>query len=318
LDYGLYFWYFGDSYFKTSLGVKANGSNFSDLLRQNIEKGRFDLTNKQALITADFAQKNNLEHGDKINFGNNIFTITGVLKSNLSGNIIPADIYINLIEAQNIAAGSAEMQRVYKFKNKDFVNVVTLGINPKWQGNKEKVIENINKNYIVFSEKTFSKEILQEIKLISSFGKIMFIVLGVILLIIFSLLVVYNFKTREKEIAVLRMIGWSLKNLKRQFIFESAILLGVALAIGNFLALGSLVLLSHQKVSMELPWEISAKPHFLPQENAINRTITATLPIHFNAWLFIWLSLVFLLIFIIVNYISFQRIKNVKPARYLK
>lgn len=317
-DTGLYFWYFGDQYFKTALGIKTDNSTFSNLLKQNIEQGKFNLSEKNALITADFARKNNLALGDKINFSDNIFRIVGILKPNLSGNIIPADIYIKLDEAQNIVAHSEEMQRVYKFKNKKFVNVIALDANPKWQGDKEIAVKKLDKSYIIFSEKTFSKEVLEQIKLVSSLGKTMFAVLGILLLIIFGLIVSYNFKTREKEIATLRMIGWSFRDLKKQFISESALLLVIALILGNLLAIGSFFILSYQKISMELPWEISAKPHFLPQENAINRTITTNLPVHFDVWMFVWISLAFLAVFGIINFIAFQRLKNIKPVKFLK
>ncbi len=317
-DHGLYFWYFGDQYFKTALGVEADSLLFSNLLKQNIEQGEFNVSENKALITADFAQKNYLVLGSEINFDENTFTVAGILKPNVSGNIIPADIYVNLGKAQEVVLNSAEMQRIYEFKDKNFVNVVTMGADPKWQGDKEETIKKLDKDYIVFSEKTFNKEVLEQIKLVSSLGKIMFVVLGIFLLIIFSLLVGYNFKTREKEIATLRMIGWGFGDLKRQFISEGFILLVVALLFGNVLAIGSLFILSHQKISMELPWEISAKPHFLPQENAIDRTITTNLPIHFDLWMFVWISFIFLIIFGIVNYIAFQRLKNIKPAKFLK
>ena len=210
------------------------------------------------------------------------------------------------------------MQRVYGFNNTDFVNVVSLDINPKWQGDKESAIKQLDKEYIVFSEKTFSQEVLEQIKLVSSLGKTMFVVLGIILLIVFSLLISYNLKTREKEIAILRMIGWSFKDLKKQFISESAILLAVALIVGNILAIGSLFVLRAQTISMELPWELSAKPHFLPEENAIERTITANLPIHFDWVNFAGLSLLFMLIFLLVSIVVFRRLKNIKPSEYMK
>ena len=318
LDSGLYFWYFGDEYFKTVFGVQGEDSSFAKLLKQNVQQGVFDISLKNALITADFAQKHEIKFGDKLNFGKDVFTVTGILKANLTGNIIPADIYVNLKEAQEIASSSKEMQRVYQFKNNDFVNVVALDINPKWQGDKESDIKKLDEKYIVFSEKTFSKEVLEQIKLVSSLGKTMFIVLGIILLIVFSLLISYNLKTREKEIAILRMIGWSFKDLKKQFISESAILLVGALIVGNILAIGSLYVLRMQKISMELPWELSAKPHFLPQENAIERTITANLPIHFDWVNFAGLSLLFMLIFLLVSVVVFRRLKNIKPSEYMK
>jgi len=69
---------------------------------------------------------------------------------------------------------------------------------------------------------------------------------------------------------------------------------------------------------MELPWELSARPHFMPQENAIDRVISANLPVHFDPVMSISATLIFFLIFGIIYYVSFQRIKNIKPSNYLK
>ena len=316
-DSGLYFWYFGVVY-KNVFGVNEMGPVFSGLLKQNIEQGNFSFSGHNILITKDFAQKNHLALGAKINFDQEPFTVSGILQTNLSGNIIPADVYMSLADSQDLAARSFEMQKAYKFRNKNFVNVVVLNINPNWRGDIEATIKGLNKDYLIFSEKTFSREVADQVKIISSLGKIVFVGLGLVMLIIFSLLTIYNFKTRAKEIAVLRMIGWSIKDLKRQFMTESAILLSVALFIGNILGAIALIFLSRQQVTMELPWELSARPHFLPQENAINRVITANLPVHYDPLLFLAVSFGFFLIFSLIYYLSFQRIKSIKPSNYLK
>jgi len=316
-DSGLYFWYFGDVY-KNVFGVDEKGSVFSNLLQQNIEEGNFQLSDHKVLITRDFAQKNNLVLGDKINFGQEVFTISAILQSNLSGNIIPADIYMSLTESQDLAINSPEMQKSYNFWDKNFINLVALNADPNWQGDKETAIKDLDKDYIVFSQKTFSEKVADQIKIISSLGKIIFAILGFIMLVVFSLLAIYNFKTREEEIAVLRMIGWGLNDLKKQFIAEGAILLVVSLIIGNILSIAALVFLSSQSVTMELPWELSARPHFLPQENAIDRVVSSSLPVHYDPLLFIIATFVFFFIFGIIYYLSFQRIKNIKPSNYLK
>jgi ABC-type antimicrobial peptide transport system permease subunit len=114
------------------------------------------------------------------------------------------------------------------------------------------------------------------------------------------------------------MIGWGLNDLKKQFITESMILLAVALSVGNILSIAALAFLSRQSVTMELPWELSARPHFLPQENAIDRVISTNLPVHYDLLLSVVATLAFFLIFGIIYYLSFQRIKNIKPSNYLK
>lgn len=317
LDVGLYFWYFSDAY-KNVLGVDENGSVFSGLLKQNLEQGIFSLSSQRILITNDFAARNHLSLDDKIYIDKEGFTISGILRSNLGGNIIPADVYMSLADSQNIIAKSLEMQKAYKFTDKNFVNLVALNTNPDWQGNKEMGIKNIDKDLIVYSEKTFSQEVSDQLKIISSFGSFVFISLGLLMFIIFGLMIVYNFKTREGEIAILRMIGWGIKDLKRQFLMEGVALIAVALLIGNGLGMISLVILREQQVVMELPWDISARPHFMPQENAINRKITANLPIHYDPLLFVFVSLGFFLLFLGIYYLSFQRIKHIKPSDYLK
>jgi ABC-type antimicrobial peptide transport system permease subunit len=151
------------------------------------------------------------------------------------------------------------------------------------------------------------------IKLISASGMIMFLVLGTALLVAFCLLIMFNLKTREKEISVLRMLGWKISDLKRQFIGEMLVLLAISLVAGNLMALAGLGFLRTRTISMELPWDISAKPHFLPQENSIERIITAQIPIHIDWLSFVLLSAAFLGIFLAINYALFYRLRNIKP-----
>jgi ABC-type antimicrobial peptide transport system permease subunit len=109
------------------------------------------------------------------------------------------------------------------------------------------------------------------------------------------------------------MLGWKISDLKRQFIGETLVLLIVSLIAGNLLALAGLGFLSTRTLSMELPWDISAKPHFLPQENSIERIITAQIPIHIDWLSLVLLSAAFLGIFLAINYALFYRLRNIKP-----
>jgi ABC-type lipoprotein release transport system permease subunit len=205
------------------------------------------------------------------------------------------------------------MQKLYSLEEERFSNVVLLRTNPAWEGDKEKAIKTINKDLLIFSERTFTREIQDQLRLISASGRIMFLVLGTALLTAFCLLIMFNLKTREKEIAVLRMIGWKISDLKKQFIGETLVLLVISLIAGNLLALGGLSYLRTRTISMELPWDISAKPHFLPQENSIERVITAQIPIHLDWLSFVLLSAAFLGIFLVINYALFYRLGNIKP-----
>ena len=318
-DTGLYFWYFDNEYFKDVFGVQIKGSLFSNVLKSNILEGSYILSGNSVLITNDFAQKNSLKAGGTLMLGQNEYKIAGILNPNPTGNIIPANIYMDYSSALKIAQGSEEMKKLFPDQdNKSFVNVVLLKTKPQWSGDIPKTITTISKDYLVFSEKTFSKTLTDQIKLVSSFGQTAFFILGVLLLIVYGLIIVFIMKTREKEIAILRMLGWKINDLKKQFIAENLVLTIAALLFGNLLSLIEIFFISHQKVSMEIPWELSAKPHFLPQENNINRIVSSNIPIVYNWHLALLCSAGFVAILFIISFIIFRRINKIKPSQYLK
>ncbi len=316
-DVALFAWYFDSSFFKSFMGVDVNGHIFPALLERNLERGKLDLDARHVVVTGNFAEAHRLSLGDAVDFGGRKFFISGVVRPSPSGNIIPADMYMTLDAARDISYGSKEMRRVYRFPSDRFVNVVAVRSDPRFRGDKVKAIQALNKDYLVFSEKTFSRDIENQISLLSSFGRIMFFILGFVIVILFGLLTFYNVKTREPEIALLRVIGWPMGKLKRQFIAESLALLLAGLLFGNLFALAGLLLVGGQTVTMQLPWEFSARPHFLPQENAIARSVTAFIPVHFDWLVFTGLTLAFLLVFGIIILLLFTRINRVKPLKYL-
>ena len=313
LDSGLYFWVFDKSSFKAVLGLDKGSPIFAGILKNNIMEGRFDIADRGILIADAFARKNSLSTGGRVDVSDKSYIVRGILKPNVSGNIIPADIYMDMKEAVASSRESGEMQKLYKLDAEGFSNVVLLRTDPAWEGDREKAIKAIDKDLLVFSEKTFSREIMDQMKIISSSGRVMFIVLGTVLLIAFCLLVIFNLKTREKEIAILRMLGWKISELKKHFIGETLVLLLIALIWGNLLAFAGLGFLGTRKISMELPWDISARPHFLPQENSIERVITMNIPVHLDWLTLISLSVAFLGVFLAVNYVLFYRLKKIKP-----
>ena len=317
-DIGLYFWYFDKQYFKAVLGVDSEKGILRDILRKNIVAGSLDLGRERIVITASFSSKHNLTVGNTVTMGERNFTISGILRPNISGNIIPADIYMAQEDALMLVRGSAEMQKIYQLGDGDFGNVVLLRCNPDWQGDKEKTILALDKKFLIFSEKTFTREISDQLGLISAAGRVLFLILGVILVVAFGLLTTFNLKSRERDIAILRIIGWRIKDLRKQFISENLIVLAVAILGGGVLGLAGLFMLARQTVRMELPWDISARPHFLPEENAIERVISAHLPVHFEPRIYLASAIGFLLLFIAVSLFSFRRIKRIKPFEFMQ
>lgn len=317
-DQGIYFWYFDSLFFKALLGIDAGKGILAALLQKNIDQGSFALGPKEIVISKSLSSKQGVQLGDTVVLGEESFTITGILKANVTGNVIPADIYMNRNDALSLVRGSVEMQKIYQFGNEAFSNVVLLRGDPGWQGDKEKLITAVDEKLLVFSEKTFTKEIADQLGVISAAGRLLFIVLGGVLAIAFGLLTSFNLKSRQGEIAILRMIGWRLVDLKKQFIGENCITLAAAIVIGSCFSIAGLFWLSQQSLSMELPWDISARPHFLPEENNIERLVSAHLPVHLSPEVLLIVTLGFFLLFLTVSLFSFRRINKIKPHEYMK
>lgn len=317
-DRGLYFWFFGQEHFLAALGVESGSKVFADILAANLEQGSVSLDDQHILVTQDYAAKTRVGVGDAVTIGQEQFSVGGVLKANLSGNIIPADIYMDMGEAVRVVRQSEEMRTLYQLSEDSFGNVVMLQTDPQNNADKEGLIKAINTKFLVFSEKTFSGEIQQQLKIVSASGRIAFAVIGLLLVAVFSLMVSYNLKTREKDIALLRMLGWKLRDLKKQFLGETLLLFAGAIILGNILAFGGVRFLSGLEVSMELPWDISARPHFLPAENAIERVITSTIPITYDPMLMLVVSSGFLLVFLFISLLLLRRLKKIKPYEIQK
>lgn len=315
-DMGLFFWYFDAEFFKAGLGVDPKSTIILPILESNVEQGELRLGERRIVTTAAFGVKHNLTVGDTLVLGERSYTVSGVLRPNLTGNIIPADFYMDFADALDVARDSAEMEKIYRFGADDFGNVVLLGTDPGWQGDKEKLIKEVDDKLIVFSEKSFTREIGEQLGIVSSAGRLLVLGLGGLLVLAFGLLTVFNLKSREREIAILRMLGWRLIDLKKQFIGENFLLLCISILAGSGLAATGLLLLGRQTVSMELPWDISARPHFLPAENAIERVVESQIPIHFDPLLSAVLAAGFLGIFLAVSLVVFGRLKNIKPYDY--
>jgi ABC-type lipoprotein release transport system permease subunit len=315
-DLGLYFWYFDGAFFKAVLGVDQENTILSAILEENIDQGALQLEQQKIVTTAAFSEQHGLAIGDTVALDNRAYVVSGILRPNISGNIIPADFYMGLADALEVVRDSAEMRNIYELDDGDFGNVVLLRGNPDWQGDKETLIKQVDDKLLVFSEKTFTREISRQLGIISAAGRLLFMVLGGILAVAFGLLTLYNIKSREREIAILRMLGWRILDLKKQFIGENSVLLGVAILLGNAIASAGLLLLGLQTVRMEIPWDISARPHFLPAENSIERIVTAPLPVHFDISVFLAAAISFLLLFLAVSLLCFRRINKIKPSAF--
>ena len=89
------------------------------------------------------------------------------------------------------------------------------------------------------------------------------IVLGVVFLLLLKT-VAGAIQERAREIAVLKCLGWTSGNLRRQIAAETLAQCLLAATIGVILAGLVCWILSFQTLDILIPWEMSPTPHFLP------------------------------------------------------
>jgi len=88
---------------------------------------------------------------------------------------------------------------------------------------------------------------------------------------------------RRREMAILQAIGWSCRHIGEQVLMENFALAVIGTAAGLGLALVVVLSLGHISVTVDLPWDLSSTPHFIPTA-AIDRSQTITAPISIS-WL---------------------------------
>jgi putative ABC transport system permease protein len=88
---------------------------------------------------------------------------------------------------------------------------------------------------------------------------------------------------RRREMAILQAVGWSWRHIRQQVLVENLVLAIIGTAAGFAIALVVVFALGHVSVTVDLPWDLSSTPHFIP-EAAINRTQIITAPLSIS-WL---------------------------------
>ena len=309
-DRALYFWDFTSGY-KSVTGYEPEGSILANILTGSLGSGRLPRNNKEAVISYDYSRKYRLGPRDTVSIARHAFAVSGVLKSTTEAQIMPADTYVTLKAAQGLAASSADIMRNYKPEERRFVNVVMLRANPADTRPKDKLIKSIDKRFLVYSEQIFSEQIKRQSRLLSAATTSVLFLAGGLLLAAFVGLVLYMVRSRQSEIAILRAVGWTTFLVRTQFLKELAVVVLSGLVAGFPLAWVAVRGIAARRVSIEVPWEISAKPHFMMAENSINRVITAKIPIVFDWRLAIALAALFLAAFLVTAWITLGRIKRV-------
>ena len=266
----LLLWEFADQGFRTILGVDLDQPQLGPVqLKAWLVKGRLARQADEAVLEKHFAKFHHLQIGSGITIANHKFTVTGVVEIKAGAQINAANIYLPLTAAQGlIAGGPAAVNIAYlRLQNPALAEQVRKQIAAALPGTDVTGADSIQQ---LMGGVSGISERFARLAAWIAFA-------GALALILKSMLA--SLVERSAEIGILKAVGWTAAEVRRQIMAEVLIqallgsLLGIVLGYLMVLALGFL------SVSVALPWEMNP----LPASAKLSQAATAVrLPVHLS------------------------------------
>ncbi len=194
-----------------------------------------------------------------------------------------ADVYMPLTLAQALATKAPQVRALYPF-GVDDANLVLVKVNrEQLQGVVETVTTLIGKKGVVSSELSMRNALSGVLYLSQSIGLIIAAIIGLFAAAFVWRATATSVAERRREMAILQAIGWSWRHIGEQVMIENLALAVIGTAAGLAVALLVVLSLGHISVTVDLPWDLSSTPHFIPTAT-LDRTQVITAPISIS-WL---------------------------------
>jgi lipoprotein-releasing system permease protein len=283
LTQAVYMWDLEPDRYESVLGIEDNDVGLGALGQRLIDGKPITAASRAVLLDSDYATKNKIKVGDSVKVGVDAFPVAGIVDAARSGKLVRADVYMPLAVAQSLATAAPQVRALYPFGTDD-ANLVLVKVNrEQLQSVVEKINALIGKKGVVSSELSMRDALSGVLFLSQSMGLIIAAIIGLFAAAFVWRATATSVVERRREMAILQAIGWSWRHIGEQVLIENFALAVIGTAAGLALALVVVLALGHISVTVDLPWDLSSTPHFIPTA-AINRTQTITAPISIS-WL---------------------------------
>ena len=274
----VYMWELAPDHYQSVLGLDDSDAGLGSLAARLIDGKTIAAGDRAVVLDSDFAGKQAIKVGADINIGGTDFPVRGIVDAARGGKVVRADVYMPLAPAQALAAAAPQVQVLYPFRADD-ANLLLVKVDrQQLESVVGKVTALLGKKSIVSSELSF-REVLSGVLFLSQrMGLIVAIAIGVFAAAFVLRATASAIQERRRELAVLQAIGWRWRHIRRQVLIENGLLAVAGIALGIFAALGVAAATGHISVTLDLPWDLSSTPHFIP-EATLDRTQTVSVPI---------------------------------------
>ena len=283
LTRAVYMWDLEPDRYESVLGIDDGDVGLAALAQRLIDGKPITATSRAVLLDSDFAGKNKVKVGDTIKVGVDAFPVAGIVDAARSGKLVRADVYMPLTLAQSLATAAPQVRALYPFGADDANLVLVKVTREQLQSVVETVTTLIGKKGVVSSELSMRNALSGVLFLSQSMGLIIAAIIGLFAAAFVWRATATSVAERRREMAILQAIGWSWRHIGEQVMIENLALAVIGTAAGLAVALVVVLSLGHISVTVDLPWDLSSTPHFIPTAT-LDRTqvITAPIPI---SWL---------------------------------
>jgi lipoprotein-releasing system permease protein len=183
-----------------------------------------------------------------------------------------------LAPAQRLATAAPQVRALYPF-GPDDANLLLVKVDRQsLEGVVQKVSDLLGKKGIVSSELSLREALSGVLFLSQRMGLIVAAVIALFAAAFVLRATASAVTERRRELAVLQAIGWPWQRVRQQVLIENGLLALGGVMLGIFVAVLLTLVLGSISVTVDLPWDLSSTPHFIP-EATLDRTQTIKVPI---------------------------------------
>ncbi len=259
------FWDFQPSSFKIVAGFAPDDTAGPALLRHALISGSFFTEKDSAVALADvsWAAGNKMVPGSRIHVGGRAFILKGIVDSSRISRIATAQVYIPLADAKAIVAGSASINAVHHFGPKDANLLFIKARRDKTSGIAAEISGILGKKATVTTPDSFKETLGSLFALTDRFAGLISGLVLIATLLLVARTTAVGIRERNREIGVMKAIGWRGRDILRQVAAESLVLLILGTMLGIAVGIVGGYLTTFVRITIPIPWEMAPSPHFL-------------------------------------------------------
>ncbi len=278
---GVYLWELQPNPYKSILGIDGGAAGLDNLNANLVAGAAITPESNAILIDSDYAAKNGLAVGGALLIGDQDFEISGIVDAATGGKVIRANVYMPIGLAQELAVNAPRVQELYPFGPND-ANMLLIKVDSRdLRTVVEAIRTELGKKAVVSSGLSFQETLDSVLFLSEKIGLILALVVGLFATAFVLRATASAVNERQREMAVLEAIGWTRHQIKWQVILENTVLAVLGSVGGILLAVVIARLMGGIEISIDLPWDLSSTPHFLPDAK-LDRTAIVNLPLEIS------------------------------------